>query len=476
MKILILISIFFINAGSVFSAAAPENVLVVINNASSASKEIGLYYQKARSIPDVNMMYYTGETTETVNTTEYNKLVMSIKNWINSNNIYDKIDYIVLTKGTPLRRNGSDSVTNSLVTMDASPAITSRTINPYNGRSWSSGASGGTAMRDTFSHSKTYNGYKNLYLVTKLDGYTVEQVKALIDNSVNAYGSAATRKYLFDAKPSSASYIVADNNMEAASNVLKSAKFNNVIFDSSSTFQTGYKDLGCYFSWGSNDWNSTGAKYQSLYFAPGAIAETYVSTGGRTFEYPSDWPNYIRGSADPQGASQSLIADLVKNGVAGVSGYTGEPYLDACQDVETLTTRYFIDKYNLAESFYMSCPYVNWKQVLIGDPLCPLPPASAPQISNTITSSTPVNIYPQPFKPSAGYTVIHFTKLTIHTRLQIFNVAGELVYDEEKDTLSGEMEWNVLNSRGEEVSSGIYFYAITDENNNIKKGKLAILR
>ena len=93
-----------------------------------------------------------------------------------------------------------------------------------------------------------------------------------------------------------------------------------------------------------------------------------------------------------------------------------------------------------------------------------------------IDSSTPVNIYPQPFKTSSGHTTIYFTKLTDHTRLQIFNVAGELVYDGEKDTLNGQIEWNTLNSRGEQVASGIYFYVISDENNNIRKGKLAKLR
>ena len=72
--------------------------------------------------------------------------------------------------------------------------------------------------------------------------------------------------------------------------------------------------------------------------------------------------------------------------------------------------------------------------------------------------------------------MIHFTKLTGHTRIQIFNVAGELVYDEEKDTPTGDMEWNVVNSRGEKVSSGIYFYVALDENKNLKKCKLAILR
>ena len=75
-----------------------------------------------------------------------------------------------------------------------------------------------------------------------------------------------------------------------------------------------------------------------------------------------------------------------------------------------------------------------------GDPLCPLPPASAPQISNTITSSTPVNIYPQPFKPSARLYSYTFYEINNTHKITNIHVAAELVYDEEKDTLVE--KWN----------------------------------
>ena len=59
-----------------------------------------------------------------------------------------------------------------------------------------------------------------------------------------------------------------------------------------------------YVSWGSNAGaDFTLAKYQNLSFMPGSIGETYVSSGGRTFNLPTDC-QIIQG--------QSLIADLVK--------------------------------------------------------------------------------------------------------------------------------------------------------------------
>ena len=48
----------------------------------------------------------------------------------------------------------------------------------------------------------------------------------------------------------------------------------------------------------------------------GSIADTAVSTGGRSFEWGTSY-------------GQSLVADLLEDGVSGVKGYVYEPYLTA---------------------------------------------------------------------------------------------------------------------------------------------------
>ena len=86
------------------------------------------------------------------------------------------------------------------------------------------------------------------------------------------------------------------------------------------------------------------------------------------------------------------------------------------------------------------------------------------------------HIYPNPFKPSIGHTKIFFTNLTTHTKIMIFNTAGELVYEEEKDTPTGELSWNVKNNEGKKIASGVYIYLITNDHGHTKRGKLAIVR
>ena len=91
-------------------------------------------------------------------------------------------------------------------------------------------------------------------------------------------------------------------------------------------------------------------------FLPGAIAETVVSTGGRTFR-------------NPNAPGQSLIADLIAQGVTGCKGYVYEPASDAIAHAALLFDRY-TSGFSIAESFYMASRYIDWKDVVIGDPIC----------------------------------------------------------------------------------------------------------
>jgi len=86
------------------------------------------------------------------------------------------------------------------------------------------------------------------------------------------------------------------------------------------------------------------------------------------------------------------------------------------------------------------------------------------------------HVYPNPFKPSQGHKKIFFADLTTHTQIKIFNIAGELLYDDEKDTPAGELSWDVKNAEGEPIASGVYMYMITNNAGQVKKGKLAIIR
>lgn len=87
----------------------------------------------------------------------------------------------------------------------------------------------------------------------------------------------------------------------------------------------------------------------------GAVGETYVSTGGRSFRYPTRY-------------GQSLVADLIKDGISGVKGYVYEPYLNAIAHPNILFERY-TKGWALGESFFAASEIgTSWMDLILGDP------------------------------------------------------------------------------------------------------------
>jgi uncharacterized protein (TIGR03790 family) len=89
-------------------------------------------------------------------------------------------------------------------------------------------------------------------------------------------------------------------------------------------------------------------------WANGSIAETAVSTGGRSFNWDTSY-------------GQSLVADLLEDGVSGVKGYVYEPYITAISYPSVLHSTY-AQGYTMAESYYAANTLSGWMGVVIGDP------------------------------------------------------------------------------------------------------------
>lgn len=329
------------------SPAESKRVLVVINQGSEKSRAIGDYYVRKRSIPSENVVRIDVSTTENISPDEYKygieepvrKAIKRSKN---------AIDFIVTTKGVPLRlRDDSGySVDAFLMAMNLPgvPPIEKidrdsiiKSLNPYFNRN------------EPFSSAKF-----NMYLVCRLDGYEVEQIKKMIDNSLAAKPEKGP--FFFDGAENrqDGGYLAMQKMLGRANDILKTKGFRST-FDSSPKFIAPEGPLMGYCSWGSNDSSFALDIYRRIRFRPGAIAETFVSTSGRTFSRTS--------------GGQSLIADLIEQGVTGVKGYVSEPYTFALAKPDILFDRY-TSGFNLAESFYMASQLIKWKDVVIGDPLC----------------------------------------------------------------------------------------------------------
>lgn len=83
--------------------------------------------------------------------------------------------------------------------------------------------------------------------------------------------------------------------------------------------------------------------------------------------------------------------------------------------------------------------------------------------------------YPVPYKPSAGHgSVVTFTGLTSRASVRIYTISGELVRALEKNGLGEKLDWDVKNSRGQRVASGVYLYTIKSGGETVT-GKLMVI-
>lgn len=92
-----------------------------------------------------------------------------------------------------------------------------------------------------------------------------------------------------------------------------------------------------------------------------------------------------------------------------------------------------------------------------------------------------VYVYPNPFKPNspgrfqaAGIT---FKRLPAEATIRVYGITGRLVAELRKtDRAVDYYEWDVTNSGGRKLASGVYIYYVTAPGSGRAKGKFAVIR
>jgi uncharacterized protein (TIGR03790 family) len=108
-------------AGIAAPAQTPDQVLVVINSQSAISREIGEYYVHRRGIPSSNVCSIDTAPQETIARSVYNAEIESpIGAFLKSRGLQEKILYVVLTSGVPLRIDGpGDALRSERASVDS---------------------------------------------------------------------------------------------------------------------------------------------------------------------------------------------------------------------------------------------------------------------------------------------------------------------------------------------------------------------
>jgi uncharacterized protein (TIGR03790 family) len=394
--ILFLGSLYFALTGSGVAESAQGSkhslaeVLVVSNADSPISMAIAKDYSAKRGVTKSVVIHCADSSVsvanETISLADYTtQIAAPIGAYLKQ---HPEINFIVLTKGVPIRVRGGEtgshdenlpasaplnaSVDSYLAAMGYPERKDAAVKISIHG----SGARGFGWLNHywkadvPFSHAK-FGGY----LVTRLDGYTQADAEALVTRALAAeHEKSGSGDVLLDVQPifrfkstdvasqpldvtgpipDESDYGLWNADMVKAGDMLIARKVPTEL-DRDEAFVGVRSNLRGYFSWGSNDPKFSERVYESLTFAPGAIGDTAVSTSARTFF--------------PTSGGQSLIADLIEHGITGVKGYTDEPLLQAIASPSIVMERY-TSGFTLAESLYAASRFVGWEDVVIGDPL-----------------------------------------------------------------------------------------------------------
>jgi len=357
------------------AGGGPRNVLVVVNENSEESLEIGNHYVQARGIPEVNLCRVRTSTALTVDKLVYQTDIEGpVMQCISGSGYSDRLDYIVLTRGIPIRATfpGGNVSTTALLqaagtTMQGKdqefgpPYGFQYFTNPYSGR------------REYFAHSKTFtdaNGSYQLRIGTMLSGYWSEDAIRLVDRSVASDGAPPTDVpgatfFLQDGVPAadvrngdfdSAATRIRGRGYQATHLLVGQAQPNGEIVAS-------HVNSGSYSS---NDFGSI----SSCTYPPGALVDVLESYG------------LVPENFTPGQQAQAPATWWVTAGATGVHGTVEEPYNVAFPDGFMLEP--YLDGFNLGETFYQGIPYLYWMNMVLGDPLA-APFATKP----TVTIQTP---------------------------------------------------------------------------------------
>ncbi len=155
-------------------AQSAQNVLLVINAASADSVKVGEHYARTRSVPAGQVVRIQAPVAEAISRAAYQASIEApIAEWLSRYLLQDQILFIVLTKGIPLRVDGTSGQSGTTASVDSELTLLYRKMtgapvsaaghidNPYylNERPLSE------ARR--FTHTVA-----DIYLVTRLDGFT----------------------------------------------------------------------------------------------------------------------------------------------------------------------------------------------------------------------------------------------------------------------------------------------------------------
>ena len=228
-----------------------SDVAVLINNNSEESRTIGWAFVTARNISYERVFIFENQsapTKETINRDQFTTYFAEpFTEMIQNRSNTSEINYLVTTKGIPLRVSGG----NNKASFDQEIALVGGSFNSsVGGNGWVNHGYGPLAGSTMEAFSREEQGF---YLVTRLTGYTVETALGLIEKANNSLGERGVFALDLATNRNGSGYKFWNDDLYTTNTTLNATMGLPTVFEETSTFLTNVSNVMGYASWGSND-------------------------------------------------------------------------------------------------------------------------------------------------------------------------------------------------------------------------------
>jgi uncharacterized protein (TIGR03790 family) len=315
------------------------NTILVVNQASSNSVELGNYYCERRQVPPENVLRirWTGGNVSWNQSQFETNLLNPLVEMVAARKLDAQVHYVVLSMDIPFQ-------TTYLQTINSTTAALFYGLKNAAGAEWASITNSYARSEQSFPAAKPQSAKGPSFLTTMITAKTLDQARAIVDQGVASDGLAPNEPVIF-AKTS-----------DTLRNIRHRA-FDNAILDlrlmgrpctvrtnSNQTFgltnlfglQTGLANFSV----------------SPRMFVPGAIADSLTSHGGVIFG-----PN-----------SQTTLLAFLQAGAAGSYGTVAEPTPNPDKFPDPVVYFYQARGFSLAEAYYQSV-FIPHEGLIVGEPL-----------------------------------------------------------------------------------------------------------
>ncbi|MFW8601973.1 TIGR03790 family protein [Desulfobacterota bacterium M19] len=368
------------------AALVSSQVAVIANQRVAESLSLARFYMVKRGIPAANLIVIKTTRREQISRSAYEREIAEpVRDYLDKR--YGAIKCLVLMFGLPLKikapklsfmdmsalkrlrrqsnmiRQGGDKdklkiisrrikelrKTNQRAAVDSEIALVRQGDYPLAGWLPNPAYLGWQGRKSSLVKAR-------LLMVSRLDGPSPEVVKRIINDALTAEKKGLIGKAFFDARwprpePGAklTGYTLYDNSIHQAAALLRN-KMPVVLDDRSALFPAGARLPAALYC----GWYSLGKYINAFDWQVGSVGYHIASAECATLKRPG---------------SRVWCKVMLEKGICATLGPVNEPYVQAFPPPAMFFDLLTDGRFDLAESYMLSLPFLSWQMVLIGDPL-----------------------------------------------------------------------------------------------------------